>query len=110
MSASHVQATGCTPTQRHTRYPDPADDRMQLRRSIIADRRWACPPLVRSQLLQVLARAAGGGASEQVWMTLAEENARYLLYRRIGQHDIAPLEWPLVRRGHVADIGRRLGA
>lgn len=95
----------CTPS------PDPGDDRLQLLRSILADQHWSCPPAVRGQLLQVLACAAGTGCtSEQAWMALAEEIARYLLYRRTGQHDIEPLEWPRTRRGHVAHIGRRLGA
>lgn len=81
-----------------TRRPAPAedrnDDRLQLLKSMLADRCWSCTPVVRDQLLQILTNAAGTGcASESAWMTLAEEIARYLLYRRTGQLEIALLEW-----------------
>jgi len=90
---------------------DQDDDRLQLLRSMLADRRWSCTPVVRGQLLQILASAAGTGcASECAWMTLAEEIGRYLLYRRTGQLEIAPLEWQRPQRGHRPVTTRRFGA
>ncbi|MGH8027620.1 MAG: hypothetical protein ACREO0_12930 [Pseudoxanthomonas sp.] len=86
------------------------DDRLQLLRSMLADRFWSCTPVVRSQLLQILASAAGTGcASEFAWITLAEEIARYLLYRRTGQQEVAPLEWQRPRREHRPATARRVG-
>lgn len=91
--------------------PDQNDDRLQLLRSMLADRCWPCAPAVRGQLLQVLASASGKGrASECAWMTLAEEIARYLLYRRTGQQEIAPLEWQRPRREHGPVTAGRRGA
>ena len=90
---------------------DQNDDRLQLLKSMLADRRWPCTPGVRSQLLQILASAAGtGSASECAWMTLAEEIARYLLYRRTGLQEAAQLEWQRPRREHPLAAARRRGA
>jgi len=92
-------------------FREPDDDRLQLLRSILADRRWSCPPCVRAQLLQVLASAAGNGStSEHAWMTLAEELARYLLYRRTGQQESALLEWQRPRHQHRHAMAQRCEA
>ena len=89
----------------------PADDRLQLLKSMLADRHWSCTPVVRDQLLQILASATGTGcANESAWMTLAEEIARYLLYRRTGQLEIALLEWQRPHREQRLASGRRLRA
>lgn len=97
--------------RRHIPVPDQNDDRLQLLRTMLADRCWPCTPAVRGQLLQILASAAGKGrANECAWMTLAEEIARYLLYRRTGQQEIALLEWQRPRREHVPATARRRGA
>lgn len=98
-------------TRRLTRVEEQNDDRLQLLRSMLGDRRWPCTPRVRSQLLQILACAAGTGcASESAWMTLAEEIARYLLYRRTGQLEIAPLQWQRPSREHRPASARGLRA
>ena len=87
------------------------DARLQLLRSMLADRRWPCTPAVRDHLLQILASAAGKGrASECAWMTLAEEIARYLLYRRTGLQEAAQLEWQRPRREHRPATARYRGA
>ncbi|MET0655146.1 MAG: hypothetical protein ABWY94_06210 [Pseudoxanthomonas sp.] len=113
MSTFPSPAVACRPDHRpvpaqERRTHDRNDDRLQLLRSMLADRRWSCTPVVRARLLQILAGAAGlGYASEWAWMTLAEEIARYLLYRRTGQRESAALEWQRPRREPVAGIGRR---
>ena len=86
---------------------DQNDDRLQLLRSMLADRCWPCPPVVRGQLLQILASAAGKGRAR---MTLAEEIARYLLYRRTGLQEAAQLEWQRPRREHGPAVARHRGA
>lgn len=111
MSTVYLPANARQPAQRLTRVEEQNDDRLQLLRSMLADRRWSCTPRVRSQLLQILACAAGTGcANESAWMTLAEEIARYLLYRRTGQLEIALLEWQRPRREHRPAPAQRLRA
>lgn len=111
MSIAYLPADTRRPAHQHTPVQNQDDDRLQLLRSMLADRRWSCAPVVRDQLLQILASAAGTGcASECAWMTLAEEIARYLLYRRTDQQEIAPLEWQRPRREHGPATARRLRA
>ena len=113
MSIAYLPADTRRPAHRHTpaQDQDQDDDRLQLLRSMLADRRWSCAPMVRDQLLQILVSAAGKGcASECAWATLAEEIARYLLYRRTGQQEIAPLEWQRPRRGPRPTTAGRFGA
>jgi hypothetical protein len=107
MSIAYLPADARRPTP----VLDRNDDRLQLLRSMLADRRWSCTPVARGQLLQILANAAGMGcASECAWMTLAEEIARYLLYRRTGLQEAAQLEWQRPRREHAPATARRRGA
>ena len=111
MSIAYLPADMRRPAHRHTPVHNQDDDRLQLLRSMLADRSWSCTPVVRGQLLQILASAAGTGcASECAWMTLAEEIARYLLYRRTGLQEAAQLEWQRPRREHVPATARRRGA
>ena len=110
MSIAYLSADTRRPEHRHTPVQGQDDDRLQLLRSMLADRRWSCAPVVRDQLLQILVSAAGKGcASECAWATLAEEIARYLLYRRTGQQEIAPLEWQRPRREPRPATARRFG-
>lgn len=98
-------------TRRPAPIEDRNDDRLQLLKSMLADRCWSCTPVVRDQLIQILANAAGTGcASESAWMTLAEEISRYLLYRRTGQLEIALLEWQRSGREQRPAPARRLRA
>ena len=93
MSTVYLPANACRPTQLFTPIGDQTDDRLQLLRSMLADHRWPCPPVVRGQLIQILVSASGEGCTEEsAWMTLAEEIARYLLYRRTGQLETVQLE------------------
>lgn len=111
MSIAYLPAGARQSAHRLTPAQDQNDDRLQLLRSMLADRRWPCTPAVRGQLLQILASSAGMGcASECAWMTLAEEIARYLLYRRTGQQQIAPLEWQRPHREHGSSVARGSGA
>lgn len=105
MSIAYLPASACRPAP----VPHQNDDRLQLLRSMLTDRRWSCAPTARGQLLQILASAAGTGCtSECAWTTLAEEIARYLLYRRTGLQEAAQLEWQRPRREHApATAGRR---
>jgi hypothetical protein len=108
-----VMSIACLPAGARRPIPvlDQNDDRLQLLRSMLVDRCWPCTPVVRGQLLEILASAAGTGcASECAWMTLAEEIARYLLYRRTGLQEAAQLEWQRPRREHVPATARRRGA
>lgn len=107
MSIAYLPADARRPTP----VLDQNDDRLQLLRTMLADRCWPCTPAVRGQLLQILASATGKArASECAWMTLAEEIARYLLYRRTGQQKTAPLEWQRPRREHGRATAGRRGA
>lgn len=109
MSTVYLPANACRPTQLFTSIVEQTDDRLQLLRSMLADHQWPCPPPVRGQLLQILVSATGGGCTEEsAWMTLAEEIARYLLYRRTGQLETALLEWQRPRREHRSLPGRRV--
>ena len=111
MSTVYPPAHACRPTHLFTPVGDQTDDRLQLLRSMLADHRWPCPPVVRGQLVQILASATGEGCTEEAaWMTLAEEIARYLLYRRTGQLETALLEWQRPRREHGLIAGRRARA
>lgn len=111
MSIAYLPADTHRPAHRLTPVQDQNDDRLQLLRSMLADRHWSCTPVARGQLLQILASAAGKcRASECAWMTLAEEIARYLLYRRTGLREVAQLEWQRSRREQKPATTRRLGA
>ena len=55
------------------------DDRLQLLRSMLADRHWHCPAPVHARLLHIL---SAHHADEADWITLAEETERYLAQRR----------------------------
>lgn len=77
------------------------DERLQLLSSILADRRWPCPPAVRLQLLTLLSSVARTGrADECAWITLSEEIARYLHYRKTGLLEEPPLDWHRSGREH----------
>ena len=111
MSIAYLSADPRRPAHRPTPVQHQNDDRLQLLRSMLSDRRWSCAPVVRGQLLQILASAAGQGcASECAWMTLAEEIARYLLYRRTGLQEAAQLEWQRPRHEQRPAPDRRRGA
>ena len=67
--------------------PHPADDaRVQLLRSLLADRDWSPAPLLRTRLQHALAQLREPGASlldEASWLLVADETARYLDFRRL---------------------------
>ncbi|KRA53225.1 hypothetical protein ASD77_00545 [Pseudoxanthomonas sp. Root65] len=67
--------------------PPPFDDaRVQLLRSLLADRDWSQASVLRQPLQQALAllSAPGGGAlDEATWLLVADETARYLDFRRL---------------------------
>ena len=67
--------------------PHPVDDaRMQLLRSLLADRDWSPTPLLRTRLQHALAQLRETGAAlldEATWLLVADETARYLDFRRL---------------------------
>jgi hypothetical protein len=66
--------------------PHPVDDaRVQLLRSLLADRDWSQESVLRTRLLQALARLRDPAASldEATWLLVADETARYLDFRRL---------------------------
>ena len=67
--------------------PRPVDDaRVQLLRSLLADRDWSSEGIVRTRLLQALALLRSQEATsldEATWLLVADETARYLDFRRL---------------------------
>ena len=67
--------------------PHPVDDaRVQLLRSLLADRDWSPASLLRSRLQQALTQLREPGAAlldEAAWLLVADETARYLDFRRL---------------------------
>jgi len=67
--------------------PHPVDDaRIQLLRSLLADRDWSQESVLRTRLLHALALLRDPGPAsldEATWLLVADETARYLDYRRL---------------------------
>lgn len=67
--------------------PHPVDDaRVQLLRSLLADRGWSQASALRTRLQQALALLRAPGAAsldEATWLLVADETARYLDFRRL---------------------------
>ena len=67
--------------------PRPVDDaRVQLLRSLLADRDWSSEGIVRTRLQQALALLRSQHAAsldEATWLLVADETARYLDFRRL---------------------------
>lgn len=61
------------------------DTRVQLLRSLLADRDWSPPAILRSRLQQAMAllREPGVSLDEATWLLVADETARYLDFRRL---------------------------
>ena len=80
-------------TQMNTAVPSPAptphrvdDARVQLLRSLLADRDWSQASTLRQRLLQALAALldpALPSLDEAAWLLVADETARYLDFRRL---------------------------
>lgn len=66
--------------------PHPVDDaRMQLLRSLLADRDWSQDAVLRSRLQQALLQLRDPAAAldEATWLLVADETAHYLDFRRL---------------------------
>ena len=67
--------------------PHPVDDaRVQLLRSLLADRDWSPSSILRTRLQQALAvmrDPALPSLDEATWLLVADETARYLDFRRL---------------------------
>ena len=67
--------------------PHPVDDaRVQLLRSLLADRDWSPESILRTRLVQALAQLREPRAAaldEATWLLVADETAHYLDFRRL---------------------------
>lgn len=67
--------------------PHPVDDaRVQLLRSLLADRDWSPDSVLRTRLQQALTLLRDPGPAsldETTWLLVADETARYLDFRRL---------------------------
>lgn len=67
--------------------PHPVDDaRVQLLRSLLADRDWSPDSVLRTRLQQALTLLRDPGPAsldEATWLLVADETARYLDFRRL---------------------------